>query len=77
MIRFSDMTSYVHGFHFQTDRRWIAGRSLRHTDVSFEFNGEHYGCRFEGTLSPRELDEEEDRFLERRHARRPRPRSVT
>jgi hypothetical protein len=70
VIRFSEMTGFKYGAHRHE------GGDLAHTDVSFEFNGEHYGCRFPGRLALGQLSEEEDRFLERRHARRPRLRSI-
>lgn len=73
--RVSNVTSFRRGFHSQTDWRY-AGGMLAHTDVFHVFKEERFYSRYEGHLTPLQVEELEERFFERRHARRTRPREV-
>lgn len=64
MTRLSDTTRYEYGTHM-----W-GHHCISHTNVSFYFAGHYYGCRFDGTLTPAQLEVEEERFIERRYGRR-------
>lgn len=61
LIRISNITSYE---HVPND-----GNGLACTNVVHHWQGEYYASRFFGTLSPAQVAEEEDRFIERRHRR--------
>lgn len=65
MARLSPITTTArYGTHVE------GGRVLAHTDIIHEYQGAHYYTRYSGEHMPaREVMEEEDRFLERRHKR--------
>jgi hypothetical protein len=39
---------------------------LPFTDLTFTWRGEHYGCRYHGTLSPGAFEAEKIHFIQRR-----------
>lgn len=70
MTRHSNLTEYRYASYP------FNGQMVNATDVSFKWEGERYGCRFPGFLNTARLAEEEDRFIERQHTRRPGPRGI-
>lgn len=60
MTRLNELISFHYGHnHFE-------GRLCRHTNVTFHYRGEFYGCRFIGHLGHIALKDEGRLFLMRR-----------